>query len=198
MKKSDSIVKISKALLLAQQEMGDAVKGASNPFFKSSYADLNSIREASIPVLNKQGIAVLQPTVYQDGKAFVETTLLHESGEFLASLTEIVCSKINDPQAHGSGVSYARRYGLQAFLNIGAVDDDAEGAMGRGKPAKATAKAVEVKSEVFSVTTTPLDSSSVSTELAATPKKASTFRKPKANGTAAVAATPVADDAQWD
>lgn len=195
MKKSDSIVKISKALLLAQQEMGDAVKGASNPFFKSSYADLNSIREASIPVLNKQGIAVLQPTVYQDGKAFVETTLLHESGEFLASLTEIVCSKINDPQAHGSGVSYARRYGLQAFLNIGAVDDDAEGAMGRGKPAKAASAKTEVKAEAYSAPVS--ENATVTAASVEVPKKASTFRKPKANG-AAAASTPVADDAQWD
>lgn len=131
MNKSENIGKISAALVKAQGEMGSATKDAKNPFFKSSYADLNAIREATIPVLNKNGITVLQPTTVFDGKAYVETTLLHESGEFLTSLTEIIAPKQNDPQAHGSGVSYARRYGLQSFLCVGAEDDDGEKAMGR-------------------------------------------------------------------
>lgn len=131
MNRSESIAKISAALVKAQSEMGSATKDAKNPFFKSSYADLNAIREATIPVLNKNAITILQPTTVYEGKAYVETTLLHESGEFLTSLTEIIAPKQNDPQAHGSGVSYARRYGLQSFLCVGAEDDDGEKAMGR-------------------------------------------------------------------
>lgn len=115
---------IVKALVIAQSEMGSAKKDASNPFFNKKYADLNSIREVCIPVLNKHGIVVLQPTAYIDGKNFVKTLLLHESGESIESLTEIVYSKANDAQAQGSGITYARRYGLQSLLNIGAEDDD--------------------------------------------------------------------------
>ncbi len=130
--KSDSIKNIATALLKAQSEMGTATKGATNPFFRSKFADLNSIREASLPVLNKHGVSVLQPTVVVGDKNYIQTTLLHaETGEFLGSLTEIVVAKINDPQAQGSGQSYARRYGLQAFLCIGAEDDDGEKAMSR-------------------------------------------------------------------
>lgn len=124
METSTTITAISKALLSAQKEMGNALKDATNPFFKSKYADLNSIREASMPALNKHGITVLQPTVHQDGKNFIQTILLHESGEFMASLTEIIYNKINDAQAQGSGITYARRYGLQSFVNVGAEDDD--------------------------------------------------------------------------
>lgn len=119
---------IVKALVVAQSEMGSAKKDASNPFFNKKYADLNSIREVCIPVLNKHGIVVLQPTAYIDGKNFVKTLLLHESGESIESLTEIVYSKANDAQAQGSGITYARRYGLQSLLNIGAEDDDGNGA----------------------------------------------------------------------
>ena len=54
--------------------------------------------------------------------------LLHESGECLESFTEIVYSKQNDAQAQGSGISYARRYGLQSFINVGASDDDGNAA----------------------------------------------------------------------
>jgi len=115
---------IAKALVAAQKEMGNAKKDSVNPFFKSKYADLNSVREACMPALNNHGIAVLQPHVHIDGKNFVKTLLLHESGEYIECLTEIIYNKINDAQAQGSGISYARRYGLQSLINIGAEDDD--------------------------------------------------------------------------
>lgn len=124
---------ISLALLKAQSEMSNPKKGATNPFFKSKYADLNSIREAVIPVLNENGISVLQPIVHFEGKNFVKTILLHESGELLESLTEIIYNKINDAQAQGSGISYARRYSLQSFVCVGADDDDAQNAV-KNKP----------------------------------------------------------------
>jgi hypothetical protein len=152
MNKSDTIVKISAALVKAQSEMGNASKGSSNPFFKSRYADLNAIREACLPVLNLHGIAVLQGTTVSEGKPYVETTLLHDSGEYLSSLTEIIAPKQNDPQAHGSGVSYARRYGLQSFLCIGADDDDGEKAMGRNVKSAAPVKTATV-TETVSATT---------------------------------------------
>lgn len=150
MNRSETIGKISAALVKAQSEMGAATKDAKNPFFKSSYADLTSVREAVIPVLNKHGITVLQLMTVVDGKQFIETTALHESGEFIASLTEIVVSKQNDPQAAGSGQSYARRYGLQAFFCVGAEDDDGEKAMGRttaNKPVVTANKAEDKKAE---------------------------------------------------
>jgi hypothetical protein len=120
---------IAKALLAAQKEMGNAKKDSVNPFFKSKYADLNSVREACMPALNNHGIVVLQPTVHLDGKNFVRTVLLHESCETFVGMTEIVYNKQNDAQAQGSGISYARRYGLQSLCNVGAEDDDANKAV---------------------------------------------------------------------
>lgn len=136
MNSSTTISKIAAALLAAQKEMGNAKKEAANPFFKSKFADLNSVREAVTPSLHANGISILQLGAAQDGKSFIQTTLLHESGEFISSMTEVVCAKQNDPQALGSAISYARRYGLSAMLSVGAEDNDAEGAMDR-KPAKA-------------------------------------------------------------
>lgn len=115
---------IATALVKAQSEMSNPKKGNTNPFFKSKYADLNAVREAVIPILNDNGISVLQPIVHKDGKNFVNTILLHESGELMESFTEIVFSKQNDAQAQGSGITYARRYGLQSFVCVGADDDD--------------------------------------------------------------------------
>lgn len=124
METSTTITKIAAALLKAQSSMGNATKDNTNPFFKSKYADLNSVREACLPALNANGITAIQPMVHINGKNFVNTILLHESGEFLSSLTEIIYSKQNDAQAQGSGITYARRYGLQSFVNIGSEDDD--------------------------------------------------------------------------
>jgi len=130
------MINIAKAFIAAQKEMGNAIKDSKNPFFKSAYADLNSVREACIPALNANGIAVLQPIVQIDGKNFVKTLLLHESGESIEGLTEILFAKQNDPQAQGSGITYARRYGLQSLVNIGAEDDDGNKAAEKPKEAK--------------------------------------------------------------
>ena len=124
MKTSQTITKISTALLKAQSEMGTATKDAANPFFKSKYADLNAIREACMPALLANQITLLQPTISIDGRNYVETILIHESGEWLSCETEIIYSKVNDAQSQGSGITYARRYGMQSFLNVGADDDD--------------------------------------------------------------------------
>jgi len=124
MKTSPTITKIASALLKAQGAMGTAIKDAKNPFFKSKYADLNSIREACMPSLQTNGITLLQPTITIDGKNYVETILIHESGEWMSCETEILFGKKDDAQAQGSGITYARRYGMQSFLNVGADDDD--------------------------------------------------------------------------
>jgi len=128
--------KIAGAFILAQQEMAYAKKDSENPFFRNRYADLNSIREACLPALNKHKIAVLQPTVQIEGKNFVKTVLLHESGESVESFTEILFAKQNDPQAQGSGITYARRYGLQSLICVGADDDDGNKAAEQAKAAK--------------------------------------------------------------
>jgi hypothetical protein len=122
MTKSESIVKISQSLLKAQKNIKSVTKEASNPFFKSKYADLASVINACKEELNSEGITVLQPV---DGMN-VETLLLHESGEFISALTPIVCKSANNPQDLGSAITYARRYGLQSMVFLPAVDDDGE------------------------------------------------------------------------
>lgn len=125
---NENQTEIAKAFIKAQSEMANAVKGTTNPFLKNKYADLNAVREAVIPTLNKHGIAVLQPLITIDGKNYVKTLLLHESGQTMESLTEIIYARQNDAQAQGSGITYARRYGLQSLVCIGADDDDGNNA----------------------------------------------------------------------
>lgn len=137
--------------------MSNPKKGSTNPFFKNKYADLNAVREATLPILNAHGISVLQIIQPFEGKNFVKTVLMHESGETIESLTEIIYSKQNDAQSQGSGITYARRYGLQSLLCLGADDDDGQKAskpiataeiLAKAKAAKATIEQVKSKYSV--------------------------------------------------
>lgn len=122
---SPEIDKISQSLVEAQDKMGAAVKGSTNPYFKSSYADLGSVIQACKEVMNGVGITILQPI--ELGK--VTTLLLHESGQWIQDDgVPIVCTKQNDPQAQGSAITYARRYALSSMLLIPTADDDGESA----------------------------------------------------------------------
>lgn len=131
MKQSETITKISAALVKAQRNMGTAVKDSKNPFFKSNYADINAINDVLLPALHAEGIVALQPPTTENGKNYIETVLLHESGEFLGSLNEVIVAKQNDPQSYLAAQTYTRRGALQAFLNIGSEDDDGNSAAGK-------------------------------------------------------------------
>ena len=120
MKTSESIITIAPAFLKAQKTIESVIKDSTNPFFKSKYADLTAVIDACKDKLNKEGIAILQPI---DGM-YVETILIHESGEWFSSLTPIVCKEENNPQALGSAITYAKRYGLQSMVLLPAEDDD--------------------------------------------------------------------------
>lgn len=129
MNTSDSISTLAASLSEAQAKIGGAVKDAQNPFFKSHYADLGSVMSVCKGPLLEHGISVLQLVGSDDNGGYLETVLLHKSGEFISDRMKLVCAKPNDPQAMGSAISYARRYALQSALFIPAVDDDAEHAM---------------------------------------------------------------------
>jgi len=140
MRHSETLGKLAAALVKAQSEIKFAAKDSSNPFFKSKYAGLPAVIDAVKPALNKHGIAFLQ-VVVEEG---VQTMLLHESGEYISGITPVVVAKERDPQALGSAITYAKRYGLQAIVGVPAdVDDDGESAMGRvqaKQPVKPTVK----------------------------------------------------------
>lgn len=132
MEKSSSIASLAAALVKAQANIGGAVKGDSNPFFKSRYAGLGEVIAVCKAALLEQGIAVAQmPCVLPSGAPGLETILVHSSGEWMSGVIPVVCAKQNDPQALGSSYTYVRRYALQSALLIPAVDDDGEAAMFR-------------------------------------------------------------------
>lgn len=136
MNKSESLAKIAPAITKAFRNIGAAPKGAKNPFFHSKYADLGSVMETCKLALLDEGISVLQPVGFDDNGGYVETVLLHESGEWISDKMRITCAKEKDPQSYGSAVTYARRYGLQSMVFVPAADDDGNAGAGKGEPSK--------------------------------------------------------------
>jgi hypothetical protein len=124
MKTSDTITKISSALVKAQGELNAVSKDGNNPHFRSKYATLQNIVESTRDTLRKHGLAVVQTFGETDGTYInLITTLLHESGEYISGTFTMRPSKA-DPQGLGSATTYARRYALSAVLGIVADEDD--------------------------------------------------------------------------
>lgn len=127
---SENINELVKALSVAQGQIGNAVKDAANPFFKSKYADLASVREAIREPMAANGLAVVQlPTVTERG-TYLCTTLAHSSGQWMRSFYPIKPVK-DDPQGMGSAITYARRYALSAITGVAPEDDDGNAASGK-------------------------------------------------------------------
>ena len=135
MNSSANLKELATALANAQATLQIAKKGSENPFFHSKYADLLSVWTACREALTTNGLSVVQVIdVANDGKTFLETILLHESGEWIAGRLPLLAIK-QDPQAQGSAISYARRYSLSAIIGLCTEeDDDAESAMNREQP----------------------------------------------------------------
>ncbi len=135
MKHSETIGAIAKALAAAQRAIRPAIKDATNPHFRSRYADLAAIDEACRPHLAANGIAILQASSFTDGCACCTTTLVHaDSGEWFAATLSLPVERPT-PQAIGSALTYARRYSLSSLAAVPAGDDDdGEAAEGRGDP----------------------------------------------------------------
>lgn len=144
MKTSEKIDLISKALCEAQKEVGAAIKGSKNPYFKSNYADLTAVIDSVKEPLNSHGISFLQLVNSSENGDTVETILLHESGQYISTETKVYCAKPNDPQAFGSGITYSKRYALQAALGLPTEDDDGNAASGKTTtPAKPDAELID-------------------------------------------------------
>jgi hypothetical protein len=110
-----------------QKIIRPALKDSYNGFTQSRYATLNSVMDACGEALINAGIWVTQFPVPVEGDGSLlglVTKLVHaESGEWQESTIVMPLAKA-DPQAYGSALTYARRYGLSAMVGLLAEDDD--------------------------------------------------------------------------
>ena len=123
---SKNIGQLALALSKAQGEFGAAIKDKKNPFYKSSFADLSSVIEASRDALVNNEIAILQFPSGDERRTYLTTKVIHSSGEWLESTVGCVPQK-PDTQGIGGVITYLRRYSMAAILGITQEDDDGNG-----------------------------------------------------------------------
>ena len=141
MKHSESIAALAAALAKAQLQIEPASKNATNPHFRSHYADLASIWDACRGPLNTNGLSIVQfPCDGEVGRTGLCTMLLHSSGEYISEVVTTRSQK-DDPQGLGSALTYLRRYALAAVVGVTATEDDDGNAASTPANARAAAPA---------------------------------------------------------
>lgn len=129
MQTSDQINDIATALAKAQGEIKGAKKDANNPFFKSMYADLESVREAMREAFSKNGLSITQDLSFCEKGYTMAAMLMHSSGQWIKYGPMLIPVKDKEnPQAVKSSVTYIRRTQLLSICNMSEADDDGEAA----------------------------------------------------------------------
>lgn len=127
---SYNINELATALAKAQSEFTTAKKDKDNPFFKSKYADFESVVNSTRPALTKHGLSVVQ-NVYRDtdGHHYLITLLLHSSGQWIKSKAQHNPQK-SDVQSLSSYNTYLKRmcYSSMVGAITGEGDDDGNAA----------------------------------------------------------------------
>lgn len=119
---------LNKSFVAAQKAFGPALKTATNPHFKSRYADLASVVDAVLEHLNNNGIALTQDIHECENGVKIQTMFLHESGEERGFGVLHIPATKNDAAGYGSALTYARRYSLMAACGVAPEDDDGQAA----------------------------------------------------------------------
>ena len=128
MERSESIAALAAALAKAQSTIQGAIKDTANPFFKSKYADLASVKDAIQIPLSSNCLSYVQVVHNPENGVGVETILMHASGEWLSGGVVFVPVSKADAQGYGSALTYARRYSLSAITGVAPEDDDGNAA----------------------------------------------------------------------
>jgi len=141
----ENMNELAAALAKAQGAIEPAQKDRDNPYFKSRYATLSSIREAMRHAFAANGLSIVQiPEVVSGpdavGQLRLRTILMHASGQSLDCGVLSADVDLNNPQKIGSAITYFRRYALAAVSQATADDDDDDGNAASAKPAAPAAK----------------------------------------------------------
>lgn len=134
------LVAFRNKLRTIQGELGSLKKNASNPHFKSKYADLEQVHEVVKPVLTKYGLRLSHVAVTADTSTpYLKTIIEDDDGN--AAISDVPLVGVDNMQKLGAAITYARRYGIVGLLALDAEDDDAELAVGRGVANRAVSPA---------------------------------------------------------
>jgi hypothetical protein len=148
MNKSDSVANIHKALAKFLLEVKNPPNTTLNKFYGSMYAPLADILNMVRPLLNKHGLSIVQSAGGDGERISVSTLIMHDSGEWIE--TDPLYAKLDkaNPQHAGIGVTYCRRYSLNAALGISGEEDNDGNEPSHAKQVKPTTTQADVLKSV--------------------------------------------------
>lgn len=139
-RRSDTVGTLMMSLAKAQASFGPIEKNcvarvkSDKANYEFKYADFSAVVDATRKPLNDNGIAITQhPETVDD--AFCIATTLWCGEEFITTFFPVVFNGGN-AQALGSSITYAKRYGMSAALDVSAEEDD-DGNAGSGNTVEA-------------------------------------------------------------
>jgi hypothetical protein len=151
MNHSENINELAIALAKAQAVIKPAILNRENTFRKTKYADLKSCKEACQDALSANNLSVVQYCEKVDGSYMLTTMLMHSSGQWLKGFLPLFPAQ-QDSQSMGAAVTYAKRYGLSALLQIVAdEDDDGESERRKAEEKKAEERRIQNKAKEMSL-----------------------------------------------
>jgi len=127
-------VAFAESLLAVQASLPHFEKGATAKVptkdggsYSYDYADLTTITDAALPVLNKHGFTfICKPHLREDGNFVLRYVLLHEAGH--SESGDYPLGNGGTAQQIGSAITYGRRYSLCAVTGIAPSGEDDDGA----------------------------------------------------------------------
>lgn len=145
------------ALAAAQAQMGKLVKDATNPHFKSKYADLANVMAVALPALNANGL-VLYHQIVNDGQT-MRTVVMHGESETRIECDVPLIVAKNDMQGFKSATTYAKRIGAESVTGLAPDDDDGNDA---ANAAPKPVSSAEMKRKLAEIDNDLLDCQSIS------------------------------------
>lgn len=141
MEKSQSIVKLTLALISAQSQFEKLERNKKGAF--STYADLDSMKNSTMPALKANGLTLNFFPHTEGGVNYMQALLAHESGEYIICRYQ-VCPEKPGMQGMGAAWTYLKRYMWGAICSL--YDDGNDDAM-EEVPVEKRKEYTEVKKE---------------------------------------------------
>ena len=121
--------KLLAALEVAKQNFNKLEKSGKNNFFKTSngvhtYSTLDDIFNSCKQALFESGLSLYYTLTFENDDQYLITTLTHINSEQSIQSKSAIGTATSTPQQIGSGITYFRRYHIQAMLNLEADFDD--------------------------------------------------------------------------
>lgn len=117
---------MTSALVKAISETQDVHADSTNPFHKNKYASLSAHLAVLKPIFAKNGLAIAQFPVTEEGCIGVRTTVIHKDGGNISGFVGVPMGTAMKGQDAGAVISYLRRYSLASIAGVATEDDDAE------------------------------------------------------------------------